>query len=323
MLLTSRTPLTAQAENERRRADGETVNLTDLYRATVKADGRTIYGGVIPAAVRQAFRGENYSDTDREDAAAQLLADVLTSAQVIARKSGGELNAERIPAHLATYSGAYLAACNLRRSEDRRRKREDAAAQDAPTVQLASGTTADDVRPAYSHEQACADAVRILGDLGLARLGRLFPLAYSACRVYVERDAHGVTVTDGDLKRACASLGINGYDAVKKYAQRSRAGRIIPSVRTHSVEAHLVALGADDFDRSTEHPHTAPMRNVHDGRTQREDLDATVRVRRVAPDPRSEPAAWTRSLSTAQRARLESAAAIRRTREAQRKAEAS
>jgi hypothetical protein len=207
-----------------------------------------------------AMKGKAYSHHDRADAAAEITLRVwqaareagrITSALSAAPTSlGGQVKMGKgkkakarpdqlvkeaaVPAKMCTMKILYGHACNLRRGliRDRERQsklgaleaREHGFVAHAPS--MAHGIPAD---PREAHEAARG----MLGELGLARLGKAYPMAYAAAR-----EAAGMT---GD--EIAAELGTKRGTLVSTI---SRQAAKVPSGKVYSYRQHADALHVDE-----------------------------------------------------------------------------
>lgn len=139
-----------------------------------------------------------------------------------------------VPAEMATMKILLSHASNLRKSllRDRNRQERLGAIEArergfvAHVPSMSYGAPAD---PAEAHRAARA----MLGELGLARLGKAYPLAYAAARAAA-----------GMLEREVATeLGVSRGTFVSTL---SRQAAKVPSGHTHSYRAHADALHVDE-----------------------------------------------------------------------------
>src|SRR5436190_8431288 len=226
------------------------------------------------AAARLALRGMNYSPEDRSECAASIAARVVAESADTDRLSAraplgwrrdsedrrtavlrmldwmrraerGEMQwmlTARSDAPVAAVSFGKLSgmAANWRRSLDRQRQRdaEDASERAAtdgfmPRVMQSPGELSGLTRDAA--HTAARDA---LSALGLARLGKVYPLAYAAAR-----GAQLALLTDAPMRAVAAELGY-AEDSLRKIL--TRAGKRIPSAAVLPLDAHLAAIGELD-----------------------------------------------------------------------------
>jgi hypothetical protein len=284
------------------------------------------------AAAKLAMQSSEYSHDDRLDCSAAIIGRLMADAQdhmnrvpakhgaardVLAYMRRAELRApsygETIPSSLASFSRMSGMAANFRRSLDRRRAAEDramaaSAASADFTPRMAEDATTDlaTQRPEAAH----AAAREALAALGLPRLGRAYPLAYAAVRAIPERTA-------------LAELGIGSHAAsdgatrVAVSSALSRARKAVPSAQRWDMAEHLRAVGLLDTEgcamKPTRSRNTSANLDTRE-RTSQRHMDAALEQRHTAPDPRSEPADWTRDLAPATDARLARAVELRRMR---------
>jgi hypothetical protein len=201
-------------------------------------------------------------------------------------------------------------ASNLRRTVERDRARDAvdaadrAAAAFAPGLAFQAGQDRPEVTPAGAHRVAR----EMLASLALPRLGRAYPLAYSAAR-----SAAGV-----DRETVAAELGYSSADVMRVYLSRAR--KAVPSAATHAELEHADLLGIT-AERETAKHGAAPLEA---GERYAPDAPAPVKVRAI-PGGRKvwngeTAAAWTRDLPPSTRARLRTAAMLNRERVAKRAA---
>lgn len=299
-------------------------------------------------AAKLAMRGTGYDHEDRADCAAKLAADAWKVAReadaivsVLARrtyKTGGDgasgpviysqknaaksqddragawVRTDAIRADIApSFGKLYGQAANYRRGLDRLRIHEaEIAALNAAENFSRSLVIQDIAEPLRSTPDACHEAARdMLGKLGLARLGRAYPMAYRAARASTEAAADDIAT----------ELGYASVDTMTRACDRARTR--IASVKTHERAAHADALdilsggialkpsrsrteAADhENDWRTKPARVAPVKTRTDKRI--------IRKHDRKPD-------WTRDLPKTTDARLAKAAELRRARAAEKRA---
>lgn len=212
-------------------------------------------------AAALALSGPQWSKEDRADVAAELAAQVWCTAVAMRANGAAEeiapsslrgpapkmskratakrtpivrVTVDAVPAELVTGARLYGAASNAKRAltaERERLRKEGAERARSEGFRPSShgaypeGIPAD---PAAAHRHAR----QILSDLGAARLGRLYPATYAACR-----EAAGMTGTE-----IAAELRMNP-GTLK--ARKSTAAQLLPSAAVYSPLAHADALRVD------------------------------------------------------------------------------
>lgn len=280
-------------------------------------------------AARLALRGERWGYTFQIDCAADVLADVL--AETLRNPKRGRPAdvlawidfAERFPTAAARFTDGvarealsmtrlYGMASNWRRAEERDRDRIRKAG--AARVRLTDGSTGPMAeRAAASPAAARETAVDILGQLGLARLGKLYPVAYAAAR-----EADGLT---GD--EIAAELGVKAPTLRK---QISRASDRVPSAAAYGYREHAEALRVDEYRPAGKRgqnvdPMSGPDANAWRG-AGGPVPEYPVNVRHTEPTAPAwngeDCADWAKSIRPSAAARLAQAARLQRERAAQR-----
>jgi hypothetical protein len=120
-------------------------------------------------------------------------------------------------------------AHNWRVSQERRMERDRKATADQVTFSLPPSQDSDG-----TPETARRTAVDMLSDLGLARLGRLFPVAYT-----LAREVDGM-----EREEVAAELGI-GRESLNTLIKR--AATKVPSSKVRTKQDHLDATSTDDW----------------------------------------------------------------------------
>lgn len=209
---------------------------------------------------------------------------------------------DAVPAAVLSFSRLYGMANNWRRGEERARKR---AAEGAKISGQQDGSGEDQTRAAATPDAARQTAVDTLDGLGLARLGKLYPVAYAAAR-----EQYGLT---GD--EIAAELGVKPATLRK---QISRAADRVPSAATYTAADHADALRVDEYAQQGAHRgHAATMAQDWRG-----DGGATpehpASVRQTAPTAQpwdgSTAADWAATIPASTAARLAYAAKLQRDR---------
>lgn len=251
------------------------------------------------AAARLAMRGEMYSPDDRADVAAELLARLYAETPTPAG----------LPFELASMTRLIGMASNMRRTLDRDRARDAQDCADRAAAAFSPGLAhlQEQERAETGPDAAHGRARDMLSALGLPRLGRAYPVAYTAAR-----SAQGV-----ELETVAAEMGARDADALRLKAWR--AVKAIPSLQTHTRTAHADLLGLTAEREGATHaaPLEAPERYALE-------TAAPVKVRRLPGGRRvwdgKTRASWTEHLTETQRTRLRTAALITRERVARRAA---
>lgn len=324
------------------------------------------------AAARLAMTGKQYSPDDKADCAADVAARIMSGFPApvclpgqcggeafytvpIADDLGGTVRVPRCVKHAAGMDDAHLIppdaafipqdagsftrcanlAANYRRGLDRQRARDEreANANAAHDGMIGPGPDAALIRPVAPTADAAHAAARdMLSDLGLPRLGKAYPLAYTAARSVVAKEARltpegkptGEAVyrtQPADLATAAAELGYTGKTPSKALGMAlKRAADSIPSVAVKSREQHCSALGIE--------PSVSPARKASATRTHSADLGeqgwrgkdspgpdaAAVKLRKGEVAADIAPPEWTADLPAGTRARLEAGVARKRAR---------
>lgn len=197
------------------------------------------------AAARMALKGEKWGHTSQVDCAADVLTDVLSATLPTARTgrpadvlrwvafcerfpTAARRYAEGIPAAALSFTRLYGMASNWRRAEVSRRERTDKVSLTAAVAGMMEQS-----REPGEPGTARATAVELLDGLGLARLGKLYPVAYAAAR-----ESDGLTGDEiaDELSMAPATLR----------KQISRAASKVPSSNVHGYREHAEALRIDE-----------------------------------------------------------------------------
>lgn len=237
-----------------------------------------------------------------------------------------------VPERLANFTRLYRLALNYRRALDSQRARDTAAARreaarfttngagEAPEHQ--DPTTADPSTVVHDRARCLLEAI------GAPRLGRAYVVAYSAAAV-----SYGLAET---LTQAAAMLtGTVETATAEKRLQRSRLS-LTPYIGHHDRSTLADMLGVTYREPHAEH--VAPLPESFGQRTRPDAYRVTTEgykvpvpgdrfpnvspdratrphepysVRTVEPNPSTEPAAWTRTLTASGRARLAKTAALR------------
>lgn len=217
------------------------------------------------AAARLALRGERWGYTFQVDCAADLFTDLLTETlsqpatgtpQEVSRwidfcwqfplSAAKYADAETgIPRAKLSMTRLYGMASNWRRGHERAAERLRRAAVEGMSI-ADSALGAPVERPAATPTAARQTAIDALSELGLARLGKLYPVAYAAAR-----EADGLT---GD--EIAAELGVNAATLRK---QISRAGTKVPSAATHTYREHAETLRVDEYRPAGKRGEVKPM----------------------------------------------------------------
>lgn len=214
-------------------------------------------------AAALALKGEKWSGEDRADVAAQLVCQVWekavsqranTSAVEVAPTSlagpapkmpkgkiaksapKARMTVDAVPASLCKGSDLYGAASNIKRAMISERDRlEKVGAERARSHGFRTGNVGAypegipaDPAAAHTHTR------QILCDLGVARLGKLYPAAYAACR-----EAAGMTGAE-----IADELGISA-GSLKRL--RSTSAQLLPSAQVYGAQVHADALRVDEY----------------------------------------------------------------------------
>ena len=287
------------------------------------------------AAAVMAFKGKAYGPEDVADAAAHIVAAVTGAAHAERRGRPADVlawmdyaeryptlarrYADGVPHESATMTRLYGLASNLRRTLDRDRVRDaaDIAERDRRGGFHAGTPGAAPPSPAPLDAASAHETARdLLGGLGLARLGKLYPVAYAAAR-----DGHGSTAEEiaAELAMTPGNLRVHLNRSAKK----------VPSAQLFSPAAHAEALSVDIYwtpsGKSGAEALPAEDRYRAGDRTPNTATTvpaAPVTVRRVKPTRKpwtgKRHAAWVEYLTPNTAARLDAAARISRERSAAR-----
>jgi hypothetical protein len=213
-------------------------------------------------AAKLALRGDRWGYTFQIDCAADIMAEVAAESLRNPRRgrpqdvlrwidfamsfpTAAARHSDGFPREALSMSRLYGMASNWRRAHLREVERLKAVG--AATVRLTDGSDgpmAD--RPAGSPQTARATAVDMLGELGLARLGKLYPVAYAAAR-----EADGLT---GD--EIAAEVGLKPATLRK---QISRTADRVPSATRHGYREHAEALRVDEHRPAGKRGDVKPM----------------------------------------------------------------
>jgi hypothetical protein len=310
--------------------DTDWVPVEDLLRVTMRRTDSgelvPVYGGRCAAAARQAFRGKQYSDTDREEAAVSVLAAVLlkaadhftprhgSPAAVLrwigwAERHGAALaDVEIVPADVCRFSFLYQTACSRRRTIDRDRERDAAAALDRAAdgegfrPMRLPGESEEVRRTPWGARSCAVDMLRSLGMLGTAvDAGPVWSTAYAAARAAAGLESAEIA---DELEISPATL--------RQHLSRC-AGRI-PSVSYGTSYGHAAALGMVDATRPArkgDARHAADIGERAHGWRDAPDAAAPVAIREGESRPAPAPD-WAADLPAATRARLDNAVRVKR-----------
>lgn len=276
------------------------------------------------AAARMALGGKQWSPDDRADCAGHILLETLSKVD----GAGAAESTWHLPADAASFRRLVNLAANWRRSVEAARRRDDEdaaergrndAGEDPALAALLRpvSPTADDAHRA---------AREMLTALGVPRLGKLYPVAYTAARQYIAREAQtdetgretgraALVTRPADTAAAAAELGMTPA-ALRKAQSAERIARNLPSVSYRGAAEHGALLGLE--------VPASPARKASASRNASATLGDSLRGRethrKVAPSPIScrmgerrevTPPAWVETLPRTTAARLETAARMR------------
>ncbi len=262
------------------------IDPAELLRTTTTGSAVTYYGRAY-SAVCMAMGSDTYTDEERQDAAAEVVARLLAEVTPPARRApmdpvmirratdsamvadmlrwidSAEDNAPRvdaafIPAHLAANIRLYNVACHLRRTIDRNRKRDAIDAAERGAASLTGRTTREDPDAALCASPAGARRVALstLAMLGYRGEGAVWGAADGAtAHPLRKRDAAAFTLA----YNAARSAGGAESDAVAEElgitpsAYRKHLSRAAATMRlAGSPAAYAKALAMPDGGE--EHP---------------------------------------------------------------------
>lgn len=276
------------------------------------------------AAARMALTGKQWTPDDRADCAGHILLETLSKVD----GAGAAESTWHLPADVASFRRLVNLAANYRRSVEASRRRDDDDAAERGLHDAGEDPAlAALLRPVSpTSDDAHRAAREMLGTLGVPRLGKLYPVAYTAAREYIAREAQTdetgretgravLVKRAADTAAAAAELGMTPA-ALRKAQSVERIARNLPSVSYRGAAEHGALLGLE--------VPASPARKASATRTRSADIGDRAngwRTRPEAPAPVScrtgerrtdiTPPAWTSTLPRTTAARLETAARMR------------